>query len=266
MAFNPLITLMTDFGTCNAYVGAMKGAIYSIHPEARIVDIAHDIPAHNVQEAAFTLLGYYNTFPERTLHIVVVDPEVGSARKPLYISTENYQFMVPDNGVMSYVLEREEIERIIALDQEHYYRMPVSPTFHARDIFAPCAAWLAKGTADSNSMGETLDKCQRWDITKPKMLGGKLIKGKVIHVDRFGNVITNITQSMVDKIRKAQGSAPKVILGSKEITEEVTHYAEGKSEVFFLYGCTGFLEVAANKKSACQLLGLEVGKDVGVSF
>ncbi|UCF81220.1 MAG: SAM-dependent chlorinase/fluorinase [Acidobacteriota bacterium] len=261
------VTLMTDFGERDHYVGAVKGSILSINPDATILDITHDIAPHDVKEAAFTLLGYASTFPFRTTHMVIVDPGVGTAQKPLLVVTDNYYYLAPDNGVLSYVLEREEIERIVPLEEDHFFRKPVSPTFHARDIYGSVAGWLSRGDTDTSNFGPLVDSCTRWEIPKPRLLGDKLLKGHVLHIDRFGNIITNISREQFEeRVKKKPKAKPKVILATKEIPEMVKTYGEGKSPMFFLFGSTGFLEIASRERSVAESVNITVGKDVGLMF
>jgi hypothetical protein len=266
MARHGIITLLTDFGTRDHYVGAVKGVILSLLPEAKIVDISHEVGAFGVREAAYTLWGYASTFPFRTIHIAIVDPEVGTARRPILMTTENYYYLAPDNGILSFVAANETIERVIHIQEDHFFRTPVSPTFHARDIFAPAAAWLAKGTEPSN-FGEEVGDFQRFEIPKPKVLGDKLLKGQVLHVDRFGNVVTNIPrQTFEEMAAKLPQSKPKLIVAAKEITAFVKTYAEAGQNLAFLFGSAGYLEIASHQRSAASVLGLSEGKEVGLMF
>jgi S-adenosyl-L-methionine hydrolase (adenosine-forming) len=263
------ITLLTDFGARDAYVGAVKGAILSVNPEADIMDVSHEIPPHDIREAAFTLLGYSRFYPFRTTHMVIVDPGVGTARKDLLVVTENYYYLAPDNGVLSFVLERERIEAIVSLEETHFFRSEegrtsVCPTFHARDVFAPVAGWLSKGSKSPDDYGPRLDNCVRFEIPKPRALGDKLLKGQVLHVDRFGNAITNVTRAQFDEMTARLKTSPKIVASGKEITELAPAYGAAKSPLFFLFGGHDFLEIAAREQSAAAALGLAPGKDVGV--
>jgi len=256
----PLITLTTDFGEADYYVPAMKGVILGINPAAEIVDLTHLIPAHDIYAAAFTLMCCYRDFPTNTIHVVVVDPGVGSGRRPIMAMTDDYSFVGPDNGVFSYIYQRERINRVVCFTAEHYFRQPVSSTFHGRDVFAPCAAYASK-LVDWRMMGEEVSDPVRFNIPAPDVASATRIRGTVIHVDRFGNLITNITSAelTVDLIR----AGARVRIGTRAPARVLTHYEEANpNELFAYFGSAGFLELAAPRQSAAQLVegrrGIEV--------
>ena len=186
----PLITLLTDFGTADTFVGSMKGAILGINPEARIVDLTHQVPAHNIRSGAYLLQTATRYFPPGTIHIAVVDPGVGSARRPLLVSTSTQHFLTPDNGLLSYVLAEEPDAEIRELTAQKYFLAASGPTFHGRDLFAPVAAWLSQGEP-LDAFGPRITGIVRFEIRRPMMVKGRLL-GEVQHIDRFGNLITNI--------------------------------------------------------------------------
>ena len=257
----PLITLTTDFGEADYYAPAMKGVIYTINPAAEIVDLTHQVPPHDIYAAAFTLLCCYGDFPKMTLHVVVVDPGVGSKRRPLLVMTDNYNFIGPDNGVFSYVYQREHVNRIVHFNQEHYFRAPVSNTFHGRDVFAACAGYVSK-LVDWSKMGEEISDPVRFNTPTPSVVGDKQIRGHVIHVDRFGNVITNITAAEVsaERLRMA-----RVRVGTHEAARVLTHYAEANPNELFAYiGSAGFLELAVSRQSAARMTEARRGIEVEV--
>ena len=192
LAHRPIITLTTDFGTNDHFVGVMKGVILDIVPEAEIVDICHAVQAFDVLDGALTISQAYSYFPTRTVHVVVVDPGVGTARRPILASSDKYHFVAPDNGVLSLVYAREERMHVRHITSEHYFLQPVSNTFHARDIFAPVAAYLAK-EVDTLKFGEEVEEYVRFSAPKPKAVDANRLRGVVLKVDRFGNLITNIT-------------------------------------------------------------------------
>ena len=194
LAQRPVITLTTDFGSNDHFVGVMKGVILDIVPEAQIVDICHSVQAFDVLDGALTISQAYSYFPTRTVHIVVVDPGVGTARRPILASSDKYHFVAPDNGVLSLVYAKESRMHVRHITSDHYYLQPVSNTFHARDIFAPVAAYLAK-EVDSQKFGEEVDEYVRFTAPKPKAVDGNRFRGVVLKVDRFGNLITNITSA-----------------------------------------------------------------------
>lgn len=260
----PIITLTTDFGSNDHFVGAMKGVILDIVPDAQIVDICHAVQAFDVLDGALTVSQAYSYFPNRTVHVVVVDPGVGTARRPIVASCDKYHFVAPDNGVLSLVYAREPRMHVRHITSEHYFLQPVSNTFHARDIFSPVAAYLAK-EVDSLKFGEEIEDYVRFSAPKPKAVDGNRLRGVVLKVDRFGNLITNITPQDAPMIFGADPKAFKIVVGSREITELHNAYAEAApGEVFGILGSMGFLEIAANRGAAAQLTGAGKGSDVSI--
>jgi len=258
----PIITLTTDFGEADYFVPALKAVILSINPAAEIVDITHLVPPHDVYSAAFTLLCCYKDFPRWTIHLVVVDPGVGSGRRPIMVGTDDYFFVGPDNGVFSYVYQRETVNRVVHLNVEHYYRAPVSNTFHGRDIFAPCAAALSKGV-EWRMMGEEIEDSTRFSLPMPSVVSAKHVRGVLIHVDRFGNIITNLTRADVtdDMIR----AGARVRVSTQEAVAVLTHFAEAKpNELFAYFGSAGFLELAVRGQSAARMVEAKRGIEVSV--
>lgn len=259
-----LITLLTDFGTADYFVAAMKGAIYSVHPEIEFIDISHEVPSHDIFGAAYTLRCCYDMFPRFTTHLVVVDPGVGSARRPILVMTDNYNFIGPDNGVFSYIYQLEQVNRVIHLDVEHYFRQPVSDTFHGRDVFAPVAAWHARGV-DPRKMGVEITDYVRLEAPVPKAVAPTMLQGAVIHVDRFGNLVTNFTRDHLPPERVAAGARLRV--NGREIHQILGHYAEAEPKQPFAYfGSQGYLEIAVQKSSAARALEARRGMPVDLAF
>jgi S-adenosylmethionine hydrolase len=266
LAHRPIITLTTDFGSSDHFVGAMKGVILDILPEARIVDICHSVQAFDVLDGALTISQAYSYFPNRTIHVVIVDPGVGTARRPILASSDKYHFVAPDNGVLSLVYAREPRMHVRHITSEHYFLQPVSNTFHGRDIFAPVAAYLAK-EVDSLKFGDEVEDYVRFSAPKPKAVDQNRVRGVVLKVDRFGNLITNITPQDVPMLFAAEGKAFKIVVGNSEITEIHNAYAEGApGEVIGVLGSMGFLEIAANRGVAAQLTGAGKGTDVTITL
>lgn len=264
MSYRPIITLTTDFGSNDHFVGAMKGVILEIVPEAQIVDICHSVQAFDVLDGALTISQAYSYFPNRTVHIVVVDPGVGTARRPIIASSDKYHFVAPDNGVLSLVYAKETRMHVRHITSEHYFLQPVSNTFHARDIFSPVAAYLAK-EVDTMKFGDEVEDYVRFNAPKPKAVDATKIRGVVLKVDRFGNLITNFTPQDVPAIFGEGAKRFKIVVGSREITEMRNAYAEGTpGEVFCVLGSMGFLEIAANRGAAAQLTGAGKGAEVSV--
>ena len=264
MARNPIITLTTDFGTNDHFIGTMKGVILSIEPEAQIIDICHSVQAFDVLDGALTISQAYSYFPTGTIHMVIVDPGVGTARRPLVVSSERHHFVAPDNGVLSLIYQREQRLSARHVTGEHYFLQPVSNTFHARDIFSPVAAYLAKGV-DPEKFGEAVTDFVRFSAPKPKPVNENTLRGVVLKVDRFGNLITNITPQDAPMLFKENPGAFKIVVGQREIRETKDAYAQGApGEVFGIMGSMGYLEIAANRGSAGQLLGVGKGTDVNI--
>lgn len=257
-----LITLTTDFGESDYFVPAMKGVILGINPAAEIVDVTHLIPAHDIYAAAFTLMCCYKDFPKNTIHLVVVDPGVGSSRRPIMVMTDDYNFIGPDNGVFSYIYHREQVNRVVCFTTEHYFRQPVSSTFHGRDVFAPCAAYASK-LVDWRMMGEEISDPVRFNTPAPALASGNQIRGAVIHIDRFGNLITNITRAELTEELIRAGA--RVRIGAHEAARVLTHFAEANpNELFAYFGGAGFLELATPRQSAARLVEGRRGAEVEV--
>ncbi len=265
MARTAIITLTTDFGLNDHFIGAMKGVILEIAPETQIVDISHAVQPFDILDGALTISQAYSYFPSGTVHVVIVDPGVGTARRPVLMTGDRHLFVAPDNGVLSLVYDREERISVRHVTAEHYFLQPRSNTFHARDIFAPVAAYLAKGV-DPERFGEEISDYVRFSAPRPKPVDERTLRGVVLKVDRFGNLITNITPPDAPQLFGATPPAFRIVIGNKaQATRICTTYAEGApGEVFGILGSMGFLEVAANRGSAYQLMGAGKGTEVNV--
>ena len=264
MPSRPTVTLTTDFGTNDHFVGALKGVILEIVPEAQIVDISHAVQPFDVLDGALTISQAYSYFPSSTVHLVVVDPGVGTARRPIIAVSDKYYFVAPDNGVLSLVYAQEERMHVRHISSDHYFLQPVSNTFHARDIFAPVAAYLAK-QVDSYKFGDEIQDFTRFAAPKPKVVDGNRMRAVILKVDRFGNLITNITPKDAPMLFGANPAPFKLVVGNREITEIRTIYAEGAAgEVFGIMGSMGFLEIAANRGNAAQITGAGKGNEVSI--
>jgi hypothetical protein len=256
----PIITLTTDFGTNDHLVGTMKGVILKINPEVTIVDITHHVAPYDLLDGALAIGSAYKYFPPRTIHVVVVDPGVGTERRPLLVSGENQYFIAPDNGVLSVVYEREPNHVVRHVTAEHYYLQPISKTFHGRDIFSPVAAWLSKGWQTA-SMGEEISDYKRFAIPKPKQADG-VAKGVVMRIDGFGNLITNFRAEDLPVDAQEKGEV-QLQVGTQAITRLVDTFARGNAgEAVAIIGSNGYLEIAVNKGSASKTLGLGRGTPV----
>ncbi|HEV2177550.1 MAG TPA: SAM-dependent chlorinase/fluorinase [Terriglobia bacterium] len=270
MRHRSIITLTTDFGLADHFVGAMKGVILSINPDAELVDLSHQVSSYDILGTAFTLAHSCRYFPPGTIHLAVVDPGVGTARRAILASAGNAMFVAPDNGVLSLVLDREpdapsapavEVRHITA---EHYFLKPVSNTFHGRDVFAPVAAWLSKGVKPEQ-FGECVTDYVRLSLPRPERLNPKCLRGAVIRIDRFGNVMTNITTADVPELFAVSAPPFKIEIQGREVTRLAANFSAGEpSELIAVMGSSGFVEIAINRGSAAQILGVQRGAPVEV--
>ena len=261
-----MITLTTDFGLTEHYVGAMKGVIYSIHPTAQLVDITNAVQSFDILDGALAISQAYSYFPKDTVHLVVVDPGVGGPRRPIIAHIGQYLFVAPDNGVLSLVYEREERVSVRHITSEHYFHHPISNTFHGRDVFAPVAAYLSKGV-DASKFGEEVTDFVRFAAPKPKATAANAWKGIVLKTDKFGNLITNIMPKDIPQIFDGPSSGFKITVGKAEVTRLCASYGEGpQGELFAILGSTGFLEISANKGAASRLAGADKGTEVAVTI
>ncbi|MSQ40502.1 MAG: hypothetical protein EXR55_02345 [Dehalococcoidia bacterium] len=271
----PVIALLTDFGTADAYVASMKGVILGICPDAAIVDVTHEIAPQNVPQAAFVLHTAYRYFPKDTIFVGVVDPGVGTQRRALAMQARDHRFVAPDNGLLTY-LAREHLPheasqtklfaphqvplppgwKAVALNRSAYWRQPVSATFHGRDVFAPVAAHLAQGVP-LEEIGEPATTLTVLNVPQPVRGVGETLKGIVLHVDRFGNLATNIPGETV------QGQSLRVQIDKATIEGLSATYGEGRGLVA-LVGSHGYLEIALVGGSAAKALGVGVGEGVEV--
>lgn len=259
MAAQRIITLTTDFGLTEHYVGAMKGVIYSIHPSAQIVDITNAVQSFDILDGAIAISQSYSYFPADTIHVVVVDPGVGSARRPILATVGQHFFIAPDNGVLSLVYEREERVSVRHITSEHYFRQPVSNTFHGRDIFAAVAGYMSKGV-ETAKFGEEITDFVRFVAPKPKAVAPNSWKGIVLKTDKFGNLITNFTPKDVPQITSGNF---KLSVGKTEVTNLRSSYAEGaQGEIFAIIGSSGFVEISTNRGAASRTAGADKGSEV----
>jgi S-adenosylmethionine hydrolase len=254
---HPIITLTTDFGLTDHYVGTMKGVILGIAPQARLVDISHLVSAYEIAEGAFVVAQAYQYFPKKTIHVVVVDPGVGTARRPILAEAAGQYFVAPDNGVLGMILSREK-HRVREITQERYFRRPVSQTFHGRDVFAPAAAHLAKGISPA-SFGKRIEDYLRPAFGAPEQTGKHAWTGVVLKIDHFGNVITNFRAEDIGN-REFE-----MILGPHAVTKMAANYAACRpGELFAIIGSSGYLEISTGQASAAKTLGCESGAPVEV--
>jgi hypothetical protein len=266
-----IITLTTDFGLQDAYVAAMKGVILSINPKVTLVDICHSIEPQNIPQAAFLISTAYSYFPKGTIHVVIVDPEVGSCRRAIILKTREAFFIAPDNGVLSYIIHPPLAKRglskaepkglppgllAIEISNPRFWHHPVSATFHGRDVFAPVAAHLSLGVP-LQEFGQVITSLSAFPVPRPQVgARGELI-GHVLHIDRFGNVITDIAR------KDLPSGKFSVKIADRQIESLSTSYAEAEG-LLALIGSSGHLEIAVKNSSAAVLLGAKVGDEVRI--
>ena len=257
----PIVTLTTDFGTRDPYVGAMKGVILSICPEATIVDITHEIAPQDVTEGALALRSACPGYPAGSIHVAVVDPGVGSRRRALAVSSGGRLYIGPDNGIFTLVCGEDSSVRSIT--NRSVQAETVSATFHGRDIFAPAAAHVAQGLAPER-LGRKVRRIERLDLPTPEV-GRRRVLGQVLHVDRFGNLISNIAEETLDAARSPERAAV-VRIGDMEIDGIRRTYTEApRGALLALIGSTGLLEISLREGSAAVKLGAGRGTRVEVT-
>lgn len=270
------ITLTTDFGLKDPFVGIMKGVILNVNPKAKIVDISHEIAPQNILEASLILRDAYRFFPPRTIHVVVVDPGVGTPRRPILITTQKYYFIGPDNGIFTFVYENEE-HRVIHITADHYFLPSKDSTFHGRDIFAPIAGWLSKGIHIDN-FGENINDYVRINIPKPKLINNEILEGEIIYIDRFGNLASNISRDNLKDLLKpvpgqvqesetsiVEGKSLKIMIKGQEITGINKFYAQSAGRIpAAIINSSGLLEIYIYQGNAEKGLGIKKGDKIGV--
>lgn len=262
-----IITLLTDFGTEDEYVGLMKGVILSINPAALIVDITHHIEPQDIIEAAYTINSSYGYFPQGTVHLTVVDPGVGGKRAIIALQTMGHLFLAPDNGVLTLLFDKPGEGRIIRVNNADYFLKSISPTFHGRDKIAPTGAYLTKGVKPSE-LGPEIN----WtDVVRLADMGCRIsdtgeLMGKIVSIDHFGNLITNIdSKDLVDYCQKRRDGNPRIRVGKRSIRGLVKTYESAKRQTALaLIGSRGYLEVAVNGGSAKQYFNVNQGDVVRV--
>jgi S-adenosylmethionine hydrolase len=261
---NPIITLLTDFGTRDHYVASMKGTILNINPQCTLVDITHDIKSHDIEEGAFILANAYSFFPKGTIHLCVVDPGVGGLRKPILAVTTNYFFVGPDNGLFTLALEKEKVKQVVVLIHHKYFLSRVSTTFHGRDLFAPVVGHLSLGVKP-NVFGNEVHSWTKLIFQKPKVEGMKLV-GEILHIDAFGNLISNIDEEHLFHFLKKKDNFV-IRAGTETIRGLKEGYWQGKkNEVMALVGSGGFLEISVREGSAQKKLKVKKGDPVTIAI
>ena len=260
-----VVTLTTDFGEQGHFVASMKGVILGINNQARIIDMSHNITPHSIEEAAFLLNSCYHYFPDGTVHVVVVDPGVGSSRRGLLVTTARFFFVAPDNGVLSYVFENELDVEVRQIENRQFRLDSEGATFDGRDLFAPSAAWLTRGLTPG-AYGRLISDYEKLSIQKPEVKKG-VLEGRVAYIDHFGNIITDITPDaikLLQEITKKKGFSLQ--LGGITLEELKTHYKQGSTETpSALINSNGYVELFLRQERVSDKLGVKIGDLVYVS-
>ncbi|RCK77378.1 MAG: hypothetical protein IGBAC_1687 [Ignavibacteriae bacterium] len=256
-----IIALLTDFGLKDGYIAVMKGVIKSIAPNTDIIDITHDISPQNIDEAAYVLWTSYKYFPKSTIFVTVVDPGVGSNRKILMVKTKNYIFLAPDNGILKYIFAYQEVLKIYNLENKEYFLKNISNTFHGRDIFSPVAAYISKGIPLKNFGTETTPLTRPEYFLSLASVKNKSINGKILYIDRFGNIITNIlieNNKYIDDIQYIE-------IGKTHVNHFYKYYSEARnSKIFGLVGSSNLLELAMRNQNAAKIYKVKIGTKIKV--
>ena len=257
-----VITLTTDFGASDHFVGVMKGVILGIHPNVEIVDITHEVKPFEVSDGAFTIAQAYRYFPKRTIHVIVVDPGVGSSRRPILAEMAGQYFVAPDNGVLSMIYAREQ-PRVRHTTNERYFLHPVSQTFHGRDVFSPTAAHLAAGVTPAR-FGKRIDDYLRLTFFRPTRTGKRTWTGCILKIDRFGNLITNLH---IDEFAAVRTRPFELQVGFQTVARLAANFSEAPAgELVAIAGSSGYIEVASNQASAAKTLGCSAGSPVELTL
>ena len=260
-----LITLTTDFGWGSYYVAQMKGAIFLRNPSASVIDLSHELPPHDVRSAAYWIHRATRMFPADTIHVVVVDPGVGTRRDLVYCRTKSRVFLAPDNGVLSRVVAADGIEQIVRLSNTQLFHADVSQTFHGRDILAPVSAKLSLG-ASPLILGEPLDQLQSFRWNEPEIAAERIV-GEVVYVDRFGNLISNISRGQLEQAAGSAMASIRVRIADRQIEGLSGTYGErSPHSLLAIFDSDGFLEVAVVNSSAAETLALGVGAAMRVEW
>ncbi|MBI2829458.1 MAG: SAM-dependent chlorinase/fluorinase [Acidobacteria bacterium] len=258
----PVIALLTDFGTRDHYAGTMKGVALGICPDATFVDITHDVPPYDALAGALELAASYKYFPVGTIFLVVVDPGVGSTRRPIAAEAGGYRLVAPDNGVLTLAFKETPPKRVVELTERRYARPTVSRTFEGRDRFAPAAAWLAKGI-DLSGLGRTLTSWHTLAVPEPACTEDRIV-GEVLRIDRFGNLVTNVDRRTFERF--AGGGGIEIVAGTQAVGKVVATYADAEpGAVCALFGSSEHLEVAVSGGSAAERLRLTRGGRITIS-
>jgi S-adenosyl-L-methionine hydrolase (adenosine-forming) len=256
------VTLTTDFGLNDSYVGQVKGVILKINPNVSLIDITHQIPAWDILRGAFVLNSFYNCFPKGTIHLAVVDPTVGSKRKGLLIQTKDYFFVGPDNGIFSFIYENKKMNEILEIKSNKFFLNKESSTFHARDIFAPVVAYLSLGV-EVGQFGPKAKNCVKLNLPLPQIKKDG-IEGEIVYIDRFGNLISNISKEHLNGFEKREFS---ITIGNRKIGKLSRSYFDAKpKQILALVNSSNLLEISVRQNRADEVLNVKIGDKLRVDI
>lgn len=261
-----LIVLLSDLGARDPAIAQFKAAVYQVTTNIEFLDATHEIPPRNLLEGAFTLSRIYKDFPRRTAFVVLLDAVVGAPRRPILAVSMDYHYFAPDNGVLSFIYEQDEVSNVYAITADHLVKQPTGPLSMHRDIYGTALGWWAKGL-DSSNFGEVLTDYQRVAIPKPQMAPPRELKGIVLHVSRNGSLVTNIHANDINAIFAQAGQQVpfRVVMGDQSIPV-VSGWAEGAPDLFATYGASSHVEVVSAKADASKALNAKRGDAVTIVF
>ncbi len=262
---SPVVTLTTDFGYRDPFIGMMKGVILGINPLAKIADITHDIAPYDIREAALTIGTSYTYFPSKTVHIVVVDPGVGSGRRPILVVTDQHYFIGPDNGIFSLIFSsKTEVLEVIHMTSEHYFLPQRGTTFQGRDVFAPAAAWLTRGV-ETTKLGDMITDYVTLQLPAVSKPAKTAIEGEIIYIDRFGNCMTNIKSADLDELISSRPEVKIKVVTKNKQTELKSFYSQVSDKgLYSLINSSGYLELFVFKGNASASFDMKIGDPVSV--
>ena len=263
-----IVTFLTDFGAHDTFVGQMKGAALAVYPDLQFVDLTHEVPPHDVAAGAYLLWTGALSFPAGTIHVAVVDPGVGTSRRPVAVRTERYTFIAPDNGLLTRVLAEEPAGSAHVLEASHYQHPAVSPTFEGRDVFATAAAWIARGT-ELHHFGPPAGSLVTLDLSPPAIEAGRPAAVRVLVVDRFGNATLDLPRRLLEPFLAAGAPEPRIVVETPGgiASGPLGTYGDGQpGRPFVLFNSAGHLEVALREGRASDQLGLRAGTEVRVTI
>lgn len=264
-----IITLLTDFGLSDEYVGIMKGVILSVNPSATIIDITHNIDPHDIIQAAFTIKSSYKFFPKGTVHVTIVDPEVGGSRAIIAIEMAEHTFLAPDNGILTLLIEKRNIDKIIRVDNKKFFLKSISQTFHGRDIFAPVSAHISSGTK-INNIGTPINKNDlvKLSVPEPRISDKGELVGSIVSIDRFGNLITNIDSNCLENFCGSEAmKKPEIKIDNNKISCLSESYeSRYLNSPLIIIGSRRYLEIAVNCGSAKKYFKAEKGDTITVTL